>query len=34
MTTYNKIPFVEKVNPELETYVTEKAKIELFLMLA
>ena len=34
MTTYNKIPFVEKVNPELETYVTEKAISGLFFMLA
>ena len=34
MTTYNKIPFVEKVNPELETYVTEKAINGLFFMLA
>ena len=34
MNTYNKIPFVEKVNPELETYVTEKAISGLFFMLA
>jgi len=34
MTTYNKVPFVEKVNPELETYVTEKAISGLFFMLA
>ena len=34
MTIYNKIPFVEKVNPELETYVTEKAISGLFFMLA
>ena len=34
MNTYNKIPFVEKVNPELETYVTEKAINGLFFMLA
>ena len=34
ITTYNKIPFVEKVNPELETYVTEKAINGLFFMLA
>jgi len=34
MTTYNKIPFVEKVNPELETYVTQKAINGLFFMLA
>ena len=34
MTTYNKIPFVEKVNPELETYVTKKAIEGLFFMIA
>lgn len=34
MSTYNKIPFVEKVNPNLETYVTEKAIDGLFFMLA
>ena len=34
MTSYNKIPFVEKVNPELETYVTQKAIDGLFYMLA
>ena len=34
MNTYNKIPFVEKVNPELETYVTDKAISGLFFILA
>ena len=34
ITTYNKIPFVEKVDPELETYVTKKAIDGLFFMLA
>jgi hypothetical protein len=34
MTTYNKIPFVKNVSPELETYVTEKAISGLFFMLA
>lgn len=34
ITHYNKIPFVEKVNPELETYVTQKAIEGLFYMLA
>lgn len=32
--TYNKIPFVEKVNPNLEAYATEKAMEGLFLMIA
>ena len=30
---YNKIPFTEKINPELETYVTDKAMSGLFFML-
>lgn len=34
ITTYNKIPFVEKMNPDLEEYVTQKAMDGLFLMLA
>jgi len=34
MSTYNKIPFAEKVDPELETYVTQKAIDGLFFMLA
>ncbi len=32
--TYNKIPFVTKVNPELEGYVTEKALKGLFIQVA
>jgi len=31
---YNKIPFVEKVNPKLDEYVTEKALDGLFSMVA
>jgi hypothetical protein len=31
---YNKIPFIEEINPELETYVTDKAISGLFFMLA
>lgn len=31
---YNKIPFVEKQNPDLTAYVTEKALDGLFLMVA
>ncbi len=31
---YNKIPFVEKQNPDLTSYVTEKALDGLFLMVA
>lgn len=31
---YNKIPFVEKVNPNLDQYVTEKALEGLFAMVA
>ncbi|MBL4736231.1 MAG: DUF4197 domain-containing protein [Flavobacteriales bacterium] len=31
--TYNKIPLIEKVNPNLEDYVTEKAMIGLFLLI-
>lgn len=34
ITTYNKIPFVEKMNPDLEDYVTQKALDGLFLMVA
>lgn len=34
VTTYNKIPFVEKVNPNLNQYVTEKAIEGLFLLVA
>lgn len=32
--TYNKIPFVEKVNPDLEEYVTNKALDGLFIQVA
>lgn len=28
--TYNKIPFVQKVNPKLEEYITEKALVSLY----
>jgi len=31
--TYNKIPLVEKVNPDLNAYVTQKAMDGLFLMV-
>ena len=31
--TYNKIPFIEKVNPNLEDYVTDKAMFGLFLLI-
>ena len=30
---YNKIPFIKKVNPDLEIYVTEKAIDGLFFMI-
>tara|TARA_B100000809_G_scaffold132475_1_gene130237 strand:+ start:4544 stop:5260 length:717 start_codon:yes stop_codon:yes gene_type:complete len=32
--TYNKIPFIDKQNPDLEDYVTTKAMDGLFLMIA
>jgi len=32
--TYNKIPLVEKVDPDLDAYVTEKAMDGLFLLIA
>ena len=32
--TYNKIPFVEKVNPDLKEYATKKAVDGLFFMIA
>ncbi|MEO9484409.1 MAG: DUF4197 domain-containing protein [Ekhidna sp.] len=32
--SYNKIPLVEKVNPDLEDYATEKAMEGLFFMIA
>jgi len=34
MKTYNKIPFVKKINPDLKQYVTQKAMAALFLMIA
>lgn len=34
VTTYNKIPLVEKVNPNLDDYATEKAIDGLFVMIA
>ncbi|HEX5171437.1 MAG TPA: DUF4197 domain-containing protein [Cyclobacteriaceae bacterium] len=34
VTTYNKIPLVEKVNPELDDYATDKAIDGLFVMIA
>jgi hypothetical protein len=34
ISTYNKIPFVEKVNPDLTDYVTDKAIDGLFVMIA
>jgi len=32
--TYNKIPFVQKVNPDLPDYVTQRALDGLFMMVA
>lgn len=34
MGSYNKIPFVKKVNPDLTAYVTQKAIEGLFMMIA
>jgi hypothetical protein len=34
VTRYNQIPFVEKVNPDLNEYATDKAMEGLFLMIA
>lgn len=34
VTTYNKIPFVQTVNPNLDEYATEKAIHGLFVMIA
>lgn len=34
VTTYNRIPLVEKVNPNLDDYATEKAIDGLFVMIA
>lgn len=33
ITTYNKIPFIEKQNPDLEDYITTKAMDGLFIMI-
>lgn len=34
VTKYNQLPLVQKVNPDLDTYATEKAMEGLFLMIA
>ena len=34
VSTYNQIPFVQNINPELESYVTQKAIEGLFFMIA
>jgi hypothetical protein len=34
ITTYNKIPFVQKQNPDLEAYVTNKAIDGLMVLIA
>jgi hypothetical protein len=34
VTRYNQLPFVQKVNPDLDDYATEKAMEGLFLMIA
>jgi hypothetical protein len=34
VSTYNKIPFVQKMNPDLASYVTDKAIEGLFVMIA
>lgn len=34
VSTYNKIPFIEKVNPDLNAYATDKAIEGLFVMIA
>jgi hypothetical protein len=34
ISTYNKIPFVQKVNPDLAAYVTDKAILGLFVMIS
>jgi len=34
ITSYNKIPFVKKLNPDLEDYVTQKAIDGLFMLVA
>lgn len=34
MTTYNKIPFVDKMNPDLEEYITQQALTGLFFLIS
>lgn len=34
MNTYNRIPMVQKIDPDLEAYVTERAILGLFVMVA
>jgi hypothetical protein len=34
VTSYNKIPLVQKVNPDLDDYATDKAIEGLFIMIA
>lgn len=34
ITTYNKIPFVEKMNPDLDEYITQRALNGLFVLVA
>jgi len=34
MNTYNRVPFVEKINPDLAGFVTDKALEGLFHMVA
>ena len=34
MTAYNKIPFIKKINPDLELYVTQKTIVGLFHILS
>ncbi|MEI9917431.1 MAG: DUF4197 domain-containing protein [Bacteroidota bacterium] len=34
VTAYNKIPLVQKVNPDLDNYATDKAIVGLFVMVA
>lgn len=33
-TTYNKIPFVDRVNPDLDEYITQKALTGLFFLIS
>jgi hypothetical protein len=34
ITTYDKVPFVEKMNPDLDAYVTDRALAGIFLLVA